>query len=57
MSKQFRIALLGAGRWGVNLLRNFLAHPRFEVATIRCCGRTISASSSGAFDPGLASRI
>jgi predicted dehydrogenase len=34
MSKQFRIALLGAGRWGVNLLRNFLAHPQFQVAAI-----------------------
>ncbi|XZN99796.1 MAG: Gfo/Idh/MocA family protein [Microcoleus sp.] len=28
------IAVLGAGRWGVNLIRNFLEHPNSEVLAI-----------------------
>jgi predicted dehydrogenase len=31
---QTGIAVLGAGRWGVNLLRNFLAHPQARVVAV-----------------------
>ncbi|MBC1324745.1 Gfo/Idh/MocA family protein, partial [Trichormus variabilis] len=29
-----KIAVIGVGRWGVHLLRNFLAHPQAEVVAI-----------------------
>ncbi|NEQ20066.1 MAG: Gfo/Idh/MocA family oxidoreductase [Microcoleus sp. SIO2G3] len=29
-----KIALLGVGRWGVHLLRNFLAHPQAELVAV-----------------------
>ncbi|MBR8828532.1 MAG: Gfo/Idh/MocA family oxidoreductase [Gomphosphaeria aponina SAG 52.96 = DSM 107014] len=29
-----RIAILGVGRWGTNLMRNFLAHPQAEIVAI-----------------------
>jgi predicted dehydrogenase len=28
------IAVLGAGRWGVNLIRNFLEHPNSQVLAV-----------------------
>jgi predicted dehydrogenase len=31
---KIRIAIIGVGRWGVHLLRNFLAHPLAEVVAI-----------------------
>ncbi|MCC3404120.1 MAG: Gfo/Idh/MocA family oxidoreductase [Microcoleus sp. PH2017_10_PVI_O_A] len=31
---KIRIAVLGAGRWGVNLIRNFLEHPNSEVLAV-----------------------
>ncbi len=31
---QINLALFGAGRWGVHLLRNFLAHPQAVVAAV-----------------------
>jgi len=34
MSEQISIAIVGVGRWGVHLLRNFLAHPQVNVVGI-----------------------
>ncbi len=31
---KIKIAIIGVGRWGVHLLRNFLAHPQVSVAAI-----------------------
>ncbi|HEY9701210.1 MAG TPA: NAD(P)-binding domain-containing protein [Allocoleopsis sp.] len=28
------IAIIGAGRWGVNLIRNFLKHPDAQIITV-----------------------
>ncbi len=33
-SMKIGIAVLGAGRWGVNLIRNFLEHPNSEVLAV-----------------------
>lgn len=29
-----RLAILGVGRWGTHLVRNFLAHPQAKVVAI-----------------------
>jgi predicted dehydrogenase len=34
MTNQIKIAVVGVGRWGVNLLRNFLEHPQVIVAAV-----------------------
>ncbi|NJL09878.1 MAG: Gfo/Idh/MocA family oxidoreductase [Calothrix sp. SM1_7_51] len=34
MTKKIKIAIIGVGRWGVHLLRIFLAHPRAQVVCI-----------------------
>lgn len=34
MSSQIGIAILGAGRWGVHLIRNFLEHPKARVMAV-----------------------
>ncbi|MEB3828032.1 Gfo/Idh/MocA family protein [Phormidium sp. CCY1219] len=34
MSNQIGIAILGAGRWGVHLVRNFLEHPQTRVMAV-----------------------
>ena len=34
LSKPVNIALLGAGRWGTHLLRNFLAHPHMKLRAV-----------------------
>lgn len=34
MDKPFKIAILGAGRWGNHLIRNFLEHPQTEVVAV-----------------------
>ncbi|MEB3293593.1 MAG: Gfo/Idh/MocA family oxidoreductase [Synechococcales bacterium] len=34
MTKPVRLAIFGVGRWGVHLLRNFLAHPQAEMVAI-----------------------
>jgi predicted dehydrogenase len=34
MSTQIKIAIVGVGRWGVHLLRNFLSHPQVEVVAV-----------------------
>jgi predicted dehydrogenase len=34
MGDRIRLAVFGVGRWGVNLLRNFLALPRAEVVAV-----------------------
>jgi predicted dehydrogenase len=34
MSNPIRVAVFGVGRWGVHLLRNFLAHPAAKVVAI-----------------------
>ncbi|MFN6540763.1 MAG: Gfo/Idh/MocA family protein [Nostoc sp. EkiNYC01] len=34
MTNQIKIAVIGVGRWGVHLLRNFLAHPRVSVVAV-----------------------
>ncbi len=31
---QIKVAVVGVGRWGVHLLRNFLAHPQVQIAAI-----------------------
>ncbi|MEM1238679.1 MAG: Gfo/Idh/MocA family oxidoreductase [Cyanobacteria bacterium P01_H01_bin.26] len=31
---QIQLALMGAGRWGTHLLRNFLAHPQIQVRAV-----------------------
>ena len=33
-SMKIGIAVLGAGRWGVNLIRNFIEHPDSEVLAV-----------------------
>ena len=32
--KQIQLALMGVGRWGTHLLRNFLAHPQIQVRAV-----------------------
>jgi predicted dehydrogenase len=34
MINQIKIAVIGVGRWGVHLLRNFLAHPQVDVVAV-----------------------
>ncbi|WP_196512143.1 Gfo/Idh/MocA family protein [Nostoc sp. NZL] len=34
MTNQIKIAVIGIGRWGVHLLRNFLAHPQVNVVAV-----------------------
>jgi predicted dehydrogenase len=34
MTNKIQIAVIGVGRWGVHLLRNFLAHPQANVVAI-----------------------
>jgi predicted dehydrogenase len=34
MANQIKIAVIGVGRWGVHLLRNFLAHPQVNVVAV-----------------------
>ncbi len=34
MTNQIKIAVIGVGRWGVHLLRNFLAHPQVSVVAV-----------------------
>ncbi|MDZ8028702.1 MAG: Gfo/Idh/MocA family oxidoreductase [Nostoc sp. DedQUE11] len=34
MTNQIKIAVIGVGRWGVHLLRNFLAHPQASVVAV-----------------------
>jgi predicted dehydrogenase len=34
MGDRVRVAVFGVGRWGVNLLRNFLALPEAEVVAV-----------------------
>jgi predicted dehydrogenase len=34
MTNQIQIAVIGVGRWGVHLLRNFLAHPEVNVVAV-----------------------
>ncbi|QMS88476.1 Gfo/Idh/MocA family oxidoreductase [Nostoc edaphicum CCNP1411] len=34
MTNQIKIAVIGVGRWGVHLLRNFLAHPEVNVVAV-----------------------
>ncbi|MEH2306086.1 Gfo/Idh/MocA family protein [Nostoc sp.] len=34
MTNQIKIAVIGVGRWGVHLLRNFLAHPQVDVVGV-----------------------
>lgn len=34
MTNQIKIAVIGVGRWGVHLLRNFLAHPQVNVVAV-----------------------
>ncbi|MDJ1175885.1 Gfo/Idh/MocA family protein [Roseofilum capinflatum] len=34
MDKPFKIAILGAGRWGTHLIRNFLENPQTEVVAV-----------------------
>ncbi|MEH1863498.1 MAG: Gfo/Idh/MocA family oxidoreductase [Nostoc sp.] len=34
MTNQIKIAVIGVGRWGVHLLRNFLAHPQVNVVGV-----------------------
>ncbi|MBD2529735.1 Gfo/Idh/MocA family oxidoreductase [Nostoc flagelliforme FACHB-838] len=34
MTNQIKIAVIGVGRWGVHLLRNFLAHPLVNVVAV-----------------------
>ncbi|MBW4512663.1 MAG: Gfo/Idh/MocA family oxidoreductase [Scytonematopsis contorta HA4267-MV1] len=34
MSNKIKIAVIGVGRWGVHLLRNFLSHPLAEVVAV-----------------------
>ncbi|MDZ8184167.1 MAG: Gfo/Idh/MocA family oxidoreductase [Nostoc sp. ChiSLP02] len=34
MTNQIKIAVVGVGRWGVHLLRNFLAHPQVSVIAV-----------------------
>ncbi|MCP6759183.1 MAG: Gfo/Idh/MocA family oxidoreductase [Fischerella sp. CENA71] len=34
MTNQIKIAVVGVGRWGVHLLRNFLEHPQVIVAAV-----------------------
>ncbi|MER3491332.1 MAG: oxidoreductase [Mastigocladus sp. ERB_26_2] len=34
MTNQIKIAVVGVGRWGVHLLRNFLEHPQVTVAAV-----------------------
>ncbi len=31
---KIKLAVVGVGRWGVNLLRNFVAHPQVQIAAI-----------------------
>ncbi|MBT9318017.1 Gfo/Idh/MocA family protein [Leptothoe spongobia] len=33
-TKQIQLALMGVGRWGTHLLRNFLAHPQIQVRAV-----------------------
>lgn len=33
-TEQIQLALMGVGRWGTHLLRNFLAHPQIQVRAI-----------------------
>lgn len=34
MTNSIKVAVVGVGRWGVNLLRNFLEHPHVEVVAV-----------------------
>lgn len=34
INKKIGIAILGVGRWGINLVRNFLAHPQAKLVAI-----------------------
>jgi predicted dehydrogenase len=34
MTNSIKVAVVGVGRWGVHLLRNFLEHPRSEVVAV-----------------------
>ena len=34
MTNPIRIAILGAGRWGTHLIRNFNSHPDAEVVAV-----------------------
>ncbi|WP_190233929.1 Gfo/Idh/MocA family protein [Nostoc sp. 'Peltigera membranacea cyanobiont' 213] len=34
MTNQIKIAVIGVGRWGVHLLRNFLGHPQVDVVAV-----------------------
>ncbi|MBE9000555.1 Gfo/Idh/MocA family oxidoreductase [Nostoc sp. LEGE 12447] len=34
MTNKIKIAVIGVGRWGVHLLRNFLAHPQVDVVAV-----------------------
>ncbi|MEH2282141.1 MAG: Gfo/Idh/MocA family oxidoreductase [Nostoc sp.] len=34
MTNKIKIAVIGVGRWGVHLLRNFLAHPQVNVVAV-----------------------
>lgn len=34
MTNSIKVAVVGVGRWGVHLLRNFLAHPQVKVVAI-----------------------
>lgn len=34
MTNLIKVAVIGVGRWGVHLLRNFLAHPQVEVVAV-----------------------
>ncbi|MEH2044722.1 Gfo/Idh/MocA family protein [Nostoc sp.] len=34
MTNQIKIAVIGVGRWGVHLLRNFLVHPQVNVVAV-----------------------
>ncbi|MEO1430669.1 MAG: Gfo/Idh/MocA family oxidoreductase [Cyanobacteria bacterium J06632_19] len=34
MTNSIKVAVVGVGRWGVHLLRNFLAHPQVEIVAV-----------------------
>ena len=49
-SEPIRLALMGAGRWGTHLLRNFLAHPQVEVRAVVDPHRPLLATAAARFD-------
>ncbi|MBE9066134.1 Gfo/Idh/MocA family oxidoreductase [Leptolyngbya cf. ectocarpi LEGE 11479] len=43
---QIQLALMGVGRWGTHLLRNFLAHPQIQVrAVVDPCAEQLTATA------------